>query len=331
MLDSLPAAIEESAKEILPQSIKEMAKAVDQSLDIVKYHVGNLPSLHECAKGILDEAEMILHEEKQSDDDLKMQFKQQWNRKPSLTLTEGFTSNISKYRQILSIALDADNVVEEKLEKYRPAIDLLSRSEEEIEKAVLSASHSDISQSSALAKLRLLISDVENFKSERKVLEHELKRVTVDFLHHQAGEVSETEKLEHVCDPIQKLIGQNINIQPLLIEKIQMLNEEFVSEKARVNSLSAREEFLKELTLAYDIYVELQKNLQEGAEFYNDITRRLLDFKKKISKFRSLRKAEKEELIKNLTPPSALPAESSTDLSTVSRNPTFQGRRIKLS
>ena len=182
---NLPAALEESAGESLPQSLKEKARAVRQSggIDTLKELIGNLPSLLERNKEILDEAERLLTEERNSDDQLKAQFKERWNRTPSVKLTEAFTSNIAKYRQILANASNADNVVKGKFENHRKGIDLLSRPEGELETAVPSASQSaaDNSRSPAAAQLRLLMNQVNDLKSEREVLEHELKNAAIDM------------------------------------------------------------------------------------------------------------------------------------------------------
>lgn len=233
---NLPAALEESAGESLPQSLKDKARAVRQSggIDILKELIGNLPSLLERNKEILDEAERLITEERQSDDQLKSQFKERWSRTPSVKLTEAFTSNIAKYRQILANASNADNVVKGKFESHRRGIELLSRPEGELETAVPSASQSaaDNSRSPAAAQLRLLMSQVNDLKSEREVLEHELKSAIVDMKQlflgalTQDGAVNEpamsVEKLGQVYGPLQKRIRESIDFQASLIQQIQV-------------------------------------------------------------------------------------------------------------
>lgn len=233
---NLPAALEESAGESLPQSLKDKARAVRQSggIEIIKELIGNLPSLLERNKEILDEAERLLNEERQSDDQLKAQFKERWSRTPSVKLTEAFTSNIAKYRQILANASNADNVVKGKFESHRRGIELLSRPEGELETAVPSASQSaaDNSRSPAAAQLRLLMSQVNDLKSEREVLEHELKNATIDMKQQflgalaQDGAINEpavsVEKLGQVYGPLQKRIRESIDFQASLIQQIQV-------------------------------------------------------------------------------------------------------------
>ena len=217
---NLPAALEESAGESLPQSLKDKARAVRQSggIDILKELIGNLPSLLERNKEILDEAERLLTEERQSDDQLKSQFKERWSRTPSIKLTEAFTSNIAKYRQILANASNADNVVKGKFESHRRGIELLSQQ--------------DNSRSPAAAQLRLLMNQVNDLKSEREVLEHELKNATTDMKHvflgalSQDGAINEpamsVEKLGQIYGPLQKRIRESIEFQASLIQQIQV-------------------------------------------------------------------------------------------------------------
>ena len=233
---NLPAALEESEGESVPQSLKDKARDVRQAggINHVKSLIDELPCLLTRNREILDEAERLLTEEKQSDEQLKAQFKDRWNRTPSAKLTEGFNSNIAKYRQILANAANADDVVKGKFETHRRGIELLSRSEQELEGAVPSACQAtaDNSRSPAAAQLRQMMVRVAEIKSEREAIENELKSSTVDmkslFLNAlaQDGAINEpvmsVEKLGQIYGPLQKRTRDSVELQVSLISQIQV-------------------------------------------------------------------------------------------------------------
>lgn len=103
----------------------------------------------------------MLNEEKASDDALRQQFKDKWTRTPSDTLTDMFRTNLSKYRQIINNAIQADKVVRDKFEAQKQGMEILSRGPEAIESALPSGALGNVTNSSAVITLRQLMEEVK--------------------------------------------------------------------------------------------------------------------------------------------------------------------------
>lgn len=52
----------------------------------------------------------MLREEKQSDDELRAQFREKWKRSESDKLTGSIRSNLDMYKQMIATAVNADSV-----------------------------------------------------------------------------------------------------------------------------------------------------------------------------------------------------------------------------
>lgn len=74
------------------------------------------------------------------------------------------------------------------------------------------------------------------------------------------------EELNRVLGPIQKSIHETFNLQQNIMPEIQRLNSEFCQQKSANKSAEQRETVLKDLAAAYDAYMELKANLNEGAK-----------------------------------------------------------------
>ncbi|KAK9307229.1 hypothetical protein QLX08_002392 [Tetragonisca angustula] len=306
---NLPAAIEDTSGTELPQSLLEKAQHVKDAggIQALENSMKELPDLLQRNKELLDECERMLQEERQSDDQLREQFKERWTRIPSSRLTEQFTITLRKYREIINNAVSADKVVREKYENHKEGMEILSLSENDLINTVPTGSA--VQESHTVAQLRKLMEDIETLKTERDIIESELKCATTDmkatFLSALAkdGGIDEpnlsVESIGKTYGPLQKQVRDSIARQEQLIAEIQKCHTAFTAEQS--GSGSAREMMLCKLASAYDAFKELKGNLNEGAKFYNDLTQLLVVFQNKISDFCFARKTEKEELLKDLT------------------------------
>lgn len=108
------------------------------------------------------QTERMVRDEKESDDQLRNQFKERWTRTPSDRLTETFRANMGKYREIINNAMQADKVIRDKFESHRRGMELLTKGPTEMLAAVPSAGPggSNVQNSSAVHHLRKLMEDV---------------------------------------------------------------------------------------------------------------------------------------------------------------------------
>ncbi|KAL7647253.1 UNVERIFIED_CONTAM: hypothetical protein RMT77_002511 [Armadillidium vulgare] len=309
---NLPAAIEDTSGEKLPQSLREKSNAVCEKggIKFLEKLLSELPELLKRNKELLDESVRQLKEEKESDDQLRLQFKERWTRTPSDKLTTAFQANAEKYRKVIETAIQADITIRNKYDTHKEGMSHLSDGPTALATYLPSASTSTSGSSSspAVTKLRKLMEDVEAIKAERDVIESELKGGEIDMKEvfltalAQDGAINEpalsVSSLGRVFGPLQKQVQESITRQESLVAEIQTAYNEF---SGGSSSDSDRETKLKKLAGAHDNFMELLENLQEGTKFYNDLTQLLVNFQSKISDFCFARKTEKEELLKDLT------------------------------
>ncbi|XP_055902668.1 programmed cell death 6-interacting protein [Eupeodes corollae] len=309
---NLPAAVETAdSGSGLPPSLLEKSSDLQAKGGIVSLntYLRELPELLTRNREILDATENMLDEERDSDNQLRAQFKERWSRISSEKLTEMFRTNAKKYREVINNAVEADKIVRQKFEKNSKGIQLLSLPADQLNNSIPSSGGSVDQNCSSVQKLKALMEAVETIKAERDAIESELKSATVNmkdqFLQAlaQDGAIDEpalsVSCIGQVLGPLQSQVQESIQRQTTLVSDIQEAHSAFTAENG--NTGNSRDALFSELALAYDSFNDLLSNLKEGTKFYNDLTQLLVVFQNKISDFCFARKTEKEELLKDLT------------------------------
>ena len=84
----------------------------------------------------------LLDEEERDDTGLRDNFREKWTRTPSNELNKPFREEVTKYQGILGQASQADATVKEKYASCRKAVEILSKSEEELAQMIPKGGHS---------------------------------------------------------------------------------------------------------------------------------------------------------------------------------------------
>lgn len=310
---NLPAALEDLSGEQVPKSVLEKAAAMREKggLGSIDHLLQALPDLLNRNREILDEAIRLLDEEERQDTEMRDHFKEKWTPKSSADLTVNLREECAKYRAIVENATNADKLVKEKYSGHRKAMELLSRSDNEIAESLPRVESSGNKASPAVMELRNLMEEVETIQAEREAVESEFLSPVEDmapkFLSALAADGSITDiegitssGLEAKYNPLREQVEESLKSQESLITQIKEANDKFVAEKTSGQVASEREKLLKDLAVAYDVYTELTSNLMEGTKFYNDLTEILLKYQSKISDLVFARKTEKDDLSREL-------------------------------
>ncbi|CAF3718100.1 unnamed protein product [Adineta steineri] len=311
---NLPAAIEDHGGREIPPSVMEKSNEIKRQggINTIDKMINDLPESLTRNKEILDEAIRMLDDEERGDTELRTQFKERWTRTVSSTLTRPLRDEAKKYMDIIQNAINADKVVQEKYRMNRDCIVLLSKQTHEIADELPSATAvGALRDSFVLRELHRLMDGVAAIKAEREVIESELKNTDSDSVRarliaaFQQGSYNDensvvVHEIESIYTPLRQQVTESLSKQEQLVENIRRANAQFLNEKQGNESSGMRDEMLKNLARAYDVYQELLSNLKEGTKFYYDLTPLLLKFQNKISDFVFARKTEKEDLMKDI-------------------------------
>lgn len=310
---NLPAAIEDvPGGAQLPPSIQQKAQEIRSKggIKALEDKMNELGPQLQRNREIIDESQRMLDDEEQSDTIMKNQFKEKWTRLPSSKLNQTMRETVNKYRSVIDKAVVADQVVQEKFQKFRYSIVLLGGSENELSGNIPQGSTGTACTTAPeVTTLRKLMREVDRLTSEREVIEFELKSATVNIKQQflqamQAdGAINEAamtaEALGQALGALQQRVRESLSTQESLISQIQSAHQEFTRRIG--GGGDKREDMLKNLAAAHSAFNEIMGNLDEGLKFYGELTNLLLNHQTKVNDFCFARKTEKEELVKDLT------------------------------
>jgi len=340
-LMNLPASIEDNNSSRLPASLLEKSQSIKNNGGYLglEAKLNKIPDLLVRNREILNETRKLIKDEEDTDRRLREQYGSgKYSVLESSKVNKYWKEQIDKYNTILDNAAAADSTVRGKLEEHRSKIVLLSKSENEIIDSLPNEVRgpSGYLKSEPAQKLRSLMREVEDLKAEAQQLEDELKNKTFDdikskFMEALAdnGSINEealsVESLGETYGPINKRIRDWISREDDLMCRVQVAYSDFSGLKNNSGSGNERDNFLSALANAHNNFEEITQNIEEGTNFYNDITKLLINLQNKVNDFCFARKTEREELVEYLDKggvPSSTTTTSSTTSSTTNRPTT---------
>ncbi|KRZ98118.1 Apoptosis-linked interacting protein [Trichinella sp. T8] len=320
---NLPTSLEDvcNADKVPPSIRQKSAKIISLGgVEALRRGVDSLPIHYRRNQEILDEAVRLLNEEKESDDQLRLQFKEKWTRMASEKLTEPLLQEIRKIEEVLESAKKADETIRQKLQTHSAGIETLSKVESDLCSTIPGLVDTlALPNSPIIKKLKELLAMTDKIKRDRKDLEVEFKNATCDmkpvFMQalSRSDFINEEElskdKLDECFASLRKAANETIEMQEKVSHQIlqalencpfQDAVDKFVEEKGSLAN-NDRENVLRSLTKAYDAYLELNANVSEGTKvFYSDMTPLVLRLQQKVSDFCFARKTEKDDLMRDL-------------------------------
>ena len=296
---NLPASIEDNNSNRLPASLLEKSQAIKNNGGYLglEAKLNKIPDLLQRNREILNETRKIIHEEEETDRRLREHYgSDKYTVLESAKVNKYWKEQIDKYNTILENAAAADNTVRGKLGEHKNKIVLLSKSENEINDSLPSEARGAGGHLSSppAQKLRSLMREVEALKQEGQQLEDELKGKTFDDMKNKFmsalaadGAINEealsVESLGETYGPVQKKIRDWITKEDDLMCRIQVAYSDFSELKNNSGSGNQRDAFLSSLAEAHNNFEEITQNIEEGTNFYNDITKLLINLQNKVS------------------------------------------------
>ncbi|KAI0689995.1 BRO1-domain-containing protein [Cytidiella melzeri] len=323
---NLPAALEAMEKPIgLPPSLLKKAEEVRSEDGPVRIplSIENVRKVAQMNKALLDETLDILDLEAEEDE--VFQEEAPGTRAPSAESNKELISKAHRYRQILEEAAQSDEVVKGKWDDWEQNITELTWNEEDLQAAIPSSTISLVSKGATASKgnstqlharqLRSLLESLDDIQRTRvQLVERAKRRVEADDITPRILKAAtaierwvevQPAMFEDVLDEemakfdkFRNDIEEAEEQQQLVLESIKERNGLFLQSRKEDPSVKEREHALQSLDLAYHMYREITRNLDEGLKFYNEFSDILVKFKETCRGWANHRKDEMYVLLR---------------------------------
>jgi len=341
---NLPAALDALDKPIgLPPSLLKKAEEVrlDNGPERVEKSSEDVQMLARRAMAILTESLDILDQEASEDEQLRGSTPTQ--RLPSHQANEQLTSKAERYRNVLNQAAESDAVIRQRWDEWEKCIAQLTWDEAKLEAAVPSSTviwsssrRPAIGDTQNHARaLRVLLEQLDDLGRERNQLVSRAQRLADadDISARIVKEAASSERWAEVqpsmfedtldqelskYDKIRLGIEEGAVKQSELLENVKTRMDSLISSRKEDPSVKEREHALQSLELSYHKYKEIVRHLDEGIQFYNDLTAILLRFKESCVEWVIARRSELSSItssMKKLEIEGDGPAQQTTPLS----------------
>ncbi|KAI0001514.1 BRO1-like domain-containing protein [Russula compacta] len=315
---NLPAALDALDKPIgLPPSLLKKAEEVrlENGPERAEKSLEDVQMLAHRAMAILTESLDILDQEASEDEQLRRNTPTQ--RLPSHQANEQLTSKAERYRNILDQAAESDAVIRQRWEEWEKCIVQLTWDEAKLEAAVPSSTvvqtgprRPAIGETQTHARaLRVLLEQLDDLARERNQLVSRAQRladaddISPRIIKQAAGlerwvEVQPSmfeDTLDQELakyDKFRRDVEEGAVRQSELLEDVKTRMVLFISSRREDPSVKEREYALQSLDLSYHKYKEIVRHLDEGIQFYNDLTAILIRFKESCAEWVMGRRSE---------------------------------------
>ncbi|KZT22347.1 BRO1-domain-containing protein [Neolentinus lepideus HHB14362 ss-1] len=319
---NLPASLEALEKPIgIPPSLLKKSDEVKlaEGPAWIEISIEAVKKLATRNAGILNEALDILDQEAEEDEGLQQN--KPGVRPQSFEANKELTDKAHRYRAVLSQAAESDEVVRHKWDDWERNIVELTWDKEDLEASIPAstgrAATSQQTQSHARA-LRVLLESLDDVIQNRAQLVDRARRLSDadDIQPRILGVAANIERWKEVTpvmfesdfeeellkyEKFRHGVEEGEKKQREILDAIKSWNESFLQSRKEDPNVKDREHALQSLDLAYHKYKEIRRNLEEGLQFYNELTDMLAEFRESCKGWVRQRRHDAQSIVQSMS------------------------------